>query len=435
MTPAPTGEPWMAEPSSTLDPVGRVFHRGGRVFRAIRPEYEADVRLVVALAQRHGWFEAGLIETTVTEETIEGYALVVEHRRAPFVTYRAEWPAEALRDAALCYVRVARSLLASGWGLKDSHPWNVLFIGSEPRVSDVGSVRPLGEIDWAHWWSEFLVYFLAPLVLFAEGDTEQARRLTREHVRGVGTWFLENRREVLLRPDAIGRGDFSDPARALEELERQIEELAFPHQGSEWTAYPQPLPTSPESLRLKDRIVADYLARATPATVLDLGTNRGLHAGMAVARGADVLAADIDEGCLDDVHRRALQARASLHAVYLDLVWPQGSGGAFGTMPSAQERLRCDAVLCMAVMHHVCVRQQFSPEAFIDGVTAFSGRDLVLEFVPHDDVHVAQWPQRPPAGYAADAVQASLLARFRRVVRVASEPEPRIVFICEGRRG
>jgi hypothetical protein len=271
--------------------------------------------------------------------------------------------------------------------------------------------------------------------VFAAGDTDLARRMMREHVHGIGTRFLRHTPDRLLPQSLAFHPDtFAQPDRALAELAGVIGQLVFPHQTSEWTAYPQPVPTASDAMRLKDRIVSGVLERTRPATVLDIGTNRGLHAGMAVATGAQVLAADIDEACLDDVHRRATQEGAPLHAVYLDVVWPLGNGGPFGTMADAHARMRCEEVLCMALIHHVCVRQQFSPAAFIDGVVAFTAAGLVLEFVPGDDVHVAQWPHLPPAGYAVDAVHDALLARFARVQRVPSDPAPRVIFVCEGRR-
>lgn len=435
MTVPSTPLPYREEPGSTLDPVGRVFHHGPRVLRGIRAEYVDDVRRVLDLAGARGWFEAGLVPTHVTAESLDEFPLVLEHERAPFVTYRGEWPAEGLRAAALCYLEVARTLLASGWGLKDAHPWNVLFFGARPRVVDLGSVRPLAEVHWPGWWDEFRTYFLTPLVLFAQGDTALARRVMREHVMGVGTWLIGHRPAALLaQPDALATMTWAEPARALDALVDHIAALSFPHQHSEWTAYPQPTSGDATQLRLKDRIVAETLARVRPATLLDIGTNRGLHAFMATAHGANVLAGDIDEACVDDVHRHATGTGAALHAIHLDVVWPLGSGGTFGGMAAATERLRCDAVLCMALIHHVCVKQQFAPEAFIDGVAAFTRDALVLEFVPAEDVHVRLWPQAPPAGYTTDRVQSVLQQRFAHVERVMSEPDPRCLFLCEGRR-
>jgi hypothetical protein len=147
-----------------------------------------------------------------------------------------------------------------------------------------------------------------------------------------------------------------------------------------------------------------------------------------------VIAADIDETCLDHVYANARSLGMPVQAVYLDIVWPLGSGGAFNTMRAAPDRLRCDLVLALALAHHVCVRRRFDPDAFVGAVASYSASAAVLEFVPEEDWHVQQWGLPPLAGYTADAFARACGRRFERVQRIASDPAPREYFVCEGRR-
>src|SRR5688572_112004 len=151
------------EPSSLVDPVGRVFHREGRVFRAIRAPHGRFVIDLIGQAERQGWFELGLVPSWISGATVPGFEAVVEHQRVPFMTLRGEWSAEGLRAAGLCILKLQAELLRHGLCLKDSHPWNVLFDGPRPYFVDWGSIRPASELHWGFWYKQLRQFVIAPL--------------------------------------------------------------------------------------------------------------------------------------------------------------------------------------------------------------------------------------------------------------------------------
>lgn len=420
------------EPSSLVDPVGRVLHRDGRILRGIRPAYADEVRDILRRAESAGWFDRGLVRTWIAPETTSEFPLVLEHERLSFVTLRGEWSAAALRQAAIGYIELSLALVDAGYCLKDAHPWNVLFEGTRPIVTDFGSVRPLGELWWPHWIGEFQKYFLLPLWLFGAGKAGLARALLREQAVGTGLWLFDHDAAALLHDYPPVPTDRATPRANLEQLGALVSSVAFAHPAGEWTTYGQPV--SSDGLRVKDRLVRSMLDQLPAGTVLDLGTNRGLHAFMAARTSRAVLAADIDESCLDHIYLRARHTGESVQPVYLDLVWPLGSSGAFDTYPSATERLRSDTVLALALSHHVCVRQRFDPAAFVAAVASYAKHTAAIEFVPEDDWHVRQWGLPPLAGYTPDGFEHACRSHFTDVTRVASEPSPREVFVCRGRR-
>jgi len=427
---------WLAEPSSLVDPVGQVFRHEGRVLRGVRPPFVDEARRILECARRDDWFAHGLVPTWQTDLATPEYPLVLEHEQMPFVTLRAEWPAEALRRAALRHLDLSRRVLASGYGLKDAHTWNLLFRGPVPFFTDFGSIRPAAEMNWEAWQHEFRKYFLMPLRLFARGDSGLARAALREHGPGVGHWLVDHRPDALFgEAESTAPASSRDPDAMLAALQAMVEALTFPHETSQWTAYEQP-GTGPatQELRPKDHLVAKVLDRLPFASAIDLGANRGLHARMCAARGAAVLACDIDEACLDAMFVQAERDRASILPLYVDVVWPLGPSGPFGAIPPAHERLRCDLVICLALVHHVCMRWQFAPSAFVQGIAGFTRRNAIVEFIPAHDWHVAQWALPIPPGYSSDGMQAALSQVFKRVERLTSEPAPRELFVCEGKR-
>jgi hypothetical protein len=223
-----------------------------------------------------------------------------------------------------------------------------------------------------------------------------------------------------------------DPVATFEVLARAIESLTFTAESGEWTAYGQP--GVDDVLRGKDLAIRGMLDRLEFATAIDLGANRGLHAFMCAARGASVLACDIDETSLNYVYDRAHASQAPVTPLYLDLVWPQGSGGVFGTIRSAHDRLRADLVLANAIVHHISLRQRFDPEALLGGICGFTSKAAIIEYIPPDDWHVAHWNVPPLAGYSLEGFHAVLSRMFSSVTVVDSDPAPRQFFICEGKR-
>ncbi len=424
---------WTAEPSSLVDPVGRVIYHDGRVLRGIRADFAPDVQAMLEVAERDRWFDHGLVPTWPTDFATGEFPLVLEHQRIPFVTVRGEWPAEALRRAALCLLELSAVLARSGYCLKDAHTWNLLFDGPTPRVTDFGSIRPLAELNWPAWLAEFHKFFLVPLLIFSRGQAGLARALLREHLVGTGLWLIDHAPQQLLPPDLpIMPQPPYDAQETFARLVELVSGLTFPHTATEWTSYPQP--ASSGDLRTKDRLVSTVLDRLDFTSAIDLGANRGLHASMCAAKGALVLACDIDEACLDDMYLRSPQMGDRVLPLYLDVVLPAGVEGAFETIAGARDRLRCDVVLALALVHHVCFRWQFTPAAFAAGVAAFTRRAAIVEFVPADDWHVVQWGLPVPQGYSVEGMHDALARLFRRVERIASEPAPRQIFVCEDKR-
>jgi hypothetical protein len=170
------------DPSSAIDPVGRVFKYNGRIFRGIYAPHTDLAIQVLSEAQANRWFDQGLIPTWKTDFLLPDFPFILEHKRIPFVTIRSEWPGEGLREAVLA---------EAGYCLKDAHPWNVLFDKTTPYVIDWGSIRPISELNLDFWYLQFRKYFLIPLCLFSLGQPKLARTLLREHIIGVGNYIID----------------------------------------------------------------------------------------------------------------------------------------------------------------------------------------------------------------------------------------------------
>ncbi len=426
------------EPNSLVDPVGRVFHWEGRVFRAISAPFGTFACDLVERAQRRGWFELGLVPTWRAEVAMPGFEAVLEHQRIPFVTLRGEWSGEGLRAAALCLLRLNAALLRDGLCLKDSHPWNILFEGVRPRFIDWGSIRPAAELNWAFWYSQFRQFVLAPLYAFSLGRHRIARAMLREHSVGVGNELIDlpALRRLPRVPGRIAGNAGGRPLEeVLDELAAHVSAMELPDPGGEWANYPQPAFDHLRDvgrLRLKDRIVHDALERDEGGTVIDIGTNNGLHGEIGAALGKRVLACDIEESCINRLYLRTAATGADILPLYHDFLWPIGDSGLLNSIPSSVERLRCDTALAMAITHHLALRRGVSFEAIARGIHGLARRRAIVEFVPFEDEHVSLWSAERPPWYSLESFLAAMKRHFDSFTILPSEPSPRVVIVFEG---
>ncbi len=425
------------ELGSVVDPVGKVFHFEGRLFRAISPPYSDFVQNTIELANQRKWFDAGLVPTTQSNFQLPSHSLIIEHKKIPFVTLRGEWTGEGLRDAALCILKVSAELLRSKLCLKDAHPWNVLFDATKPYFIDWGSIRPVAELNWAFWYRQFRQYLLAPLYAFSIGEPRIARAMLREHYFGVGNEIIQSPKMADLpdEPRRIAERAGSPPSPSIfEALSDYVASLNMPHVDGEWTSYGQPHLSNHadySALREKDRIVHRLLERDNGKTLIDIGTNNGLHSEIAAYFGKRVLACDLEETCVNALYVRTRERGTDILPLHYDFLWPMGSSGVLNTIPAAEDRLSCDTVLMMAVTHHLAFKQHLTFDAMARGISKLAKRRAIVEFVPAEDVHVAQWsPERLP-WYNLDNFVAAMKPHFRNHSIVDSDPLPRCVIVFE----
>ncbi len=431
---------YVFELSSAVDQVGRVFRRQGRVFRAVASPHVEFVLHTLSLAKKGRWFDVGLIPTWCTEDRLPEFPLVLEHQCVPFITLRSEWSAEGLRAAGLVYLRVAEVLAEEGLCLKDAHPWNVLFDRSIPYVIDWGSIRPMAELDWTLWYLQFRKYFLVPLYLFSIGQLRIPRAMLREHVVGVGNELMDIPiiQWIPERPYRIYQQASSGvTSQTFAALADYIASLPIPIVSAEWTDYPQPRFSGPEDmehLRSKDRLIAQLLSSDPAITVLDIGCNHGLHSEIGATLGKQVVAGDIEEACINALFLRTVNSGRDILTLYLDFLWPMGESGITGTIPSVHQRLQCDTTLALALVHHLSFKHHLAFEAFARNISRFTRHRAIAEFVPPDDVHVAQWaPQRLP-WYNLDNFIKAMREYFASYTIIPIEPEPRKIVVFEKRK-
>lgn len=460
-------------PLSFGDPNGRVFWWQGRLYRGI-PEGKAGFYkeqfskgIVQSLVARDL-----LVGTEVTDLTLDGYPLVLSHKTVPFVTYAPEWCGAALKAAALKVLDLQIALMREGLMLQDAHPWNVLFDGPKPVYVDVGSIVPISRgKGWAAH-GEFLRFFLYPLVLMSEGHGRIARALLCDFnqgvlesevtaicgcasgahsFRGIGRkaknaaksllpkWVQSVLREV--RGAFRQRERLSEPCEVIASIDRirtTVESIRLHRARTEWSNYYDdcfPQFTSTKEWTPKHNSMLQIVKDLRPRTMLDVGSNRGWFSQLASRNGTKVVATDVDEPAISQLYQDACASGQDILPLLLDCRNPTpGLGICNKELPPATERLRCDLVCALALLHHLVFKQSLRFEEIVKALSTFTHNWLLLEFISPEDRYVHEWCTARYSWYNLDALLNVIEADHTVEGVFASNLKTRRLVLCKKKR-
>jgi ribosomal protein L11 methylase PrmA len=411
-----------AEPSvSFRDPAGRLVVTDGRVLRFVNAgAAEALTSFLHSTTARALVAEDSLVRAEVLVEEL-GPELVLEHERITWPSYPYEWPVEMLHSAAVRTLDIAERLLPEGYGLKDATPYNILFRGPRPVFVDWLSFERRRPEDptWIAG-SQFNRTFLLPLLVAKRLKTPPqpfllARRdgLEPEEVYrwlsplgrlapdalslvSIPAWLSKRQEPTdvsIYRPRLCkDRDQAGFVLRALfRRLRRALARLEPGQDGkSAWAGYMEGHNNyTQEQFQAKERFVAEAVARLAPSSVLDVGCNTGHFSRLAARCGAEeVVAIDSDPVAAGRLWRTASAEKLNILPLVVDITRPSpGVGWRNRECPGFLERAanRFDAVLCLAVLHHVLVSERVPLEDFLDLVAELTRNIAIVEFVAPED--------------------------------------------------
>lgn len=411
--------------ASFRDPAGYVFLRGGRVFRAVGRTY-ADLfaeleasRLLEELSSRlvipTRWVTDDQLSHQLSIEHPEA-AGFLEHDRIDPVTYPYEWSVSMLADAGILTLDLQLRLLQAKQSLKDASAYNIQFRQGRPVFIDLTSIDRPARLDVWYALGQFSQMFTFPLLLSVERGWDLRSYFlgslggrTLEQVGAeFGGWhrlrpsllldltlplLLGRRAErqsaasSLTRPRAQGHDDPTAQRANLKRIRQKIRDLAAAYQPrGVWAGYTATCTYDTAATSAKRDLIRAYLEGARPARVLDIGCNTGEYSYLAAQCGAEVVAVDADHDAIETLYRRLRGEPAAIMPIVADLSNPSPAIGFRNRERDALlHRIRADAVLALALLHHLLVSANLSLEAARDLLYDLTDDHLVLEFVPPDD--------------------------------------------------
>ncbi len=453
---------------SSRDPVGDVFLYENRILRGIHPEYQQEFLSVLNHPVVRGMFGSKIVETWRTESGLPGYPLTVEQRRIDPPSYCYGWPMVMLQAAAVQTLDICAELNDAGLVLKDGTPWNILFDGSKPLLVDITSIMPQEEdIIWVAL-DQFCRQALFPLLIGKLASGRVGRSLLLSSPNGISpdevkhllppftwlkyTWLISRLYLPLFTVNLISKSGqekkiiesrpsipLRSPKRRIffDQLKREVQTLHFDSARSRWSQYYEDIDAffRPDTFNPKQSLVAHFLERCQPETVVDIGCNQGGYAILAAQAGARVVAFDTDEDSVTELYRLARLRDLKILPLVGDVLYPVPQTGWRGIeFPSAPVRFRSQMALALALVHHLAITQIQTFERIVQTLSDYTDRWLITEFVPLDDPRSQELlltNRRDLSWYRLDAFVDALKEEFSHVETFPSYPAGRTICFCQ----
>lgn len=419
---------------SFRDPSGRLVLLNDCALRIVYPEAESIVSSllnspllldkmhmgsIVATELCSATMAASLLAQVGTAMSLPENVSYLRHERIPFVSYPSEWPPEMLHAAAHVTIEMMELLLDEGIGLKDATPYNVLFRGTMPVFVDFLSFEKREKCDptWLGY-AQFVRMFLVPLLASKEFDYptgalfignrdgmepealyEMASTFQRLKppflaLITIPTWLGRSSKSQSSDLYSKSKMDDADKARfilksLLGRLKRVLNRLQpADNRTSIWKNYTETHSYSDAQFDEKRGFVAQALQQFHPETLLDVGCNNGLFSRLAAESGAKVVAIDYDKVVIGDLWRNARNEQLDILPLVVNIARPTpGVGWKNAECTSFLDRARgrFDAVLMLAVIHHMLVTEGIPLPEIIDLASQLTTDLLVIEYVAPAD--------------------------------------------------
>jgi hypothetical protein len=360
-----------------------------------------------------------------------------------------------LKDAGLFLLELNTELAKDGLTLSSANPWSVLFEGCRPVLVDFCDIVPLeedGRQSWERFQKEFYIDFIYPLRLMAEGKPDLARWILAEYEhqevheqfaalmhyrygRPASSTFSKmwSRIHGILQRHRKDVESSEAATRAIARLQKTVMDgLQRLRRETDRIRFALPRPAPPDEGTELSRELKALLAELKPQTIFMAGCGREWYTRVAASSGANVIAIDRAERKVHACYAGAKRDALSVHPLVMNFCFPTpGFGIANASLPPATERLACDVVVALNLVHHLVLEQARTFEQVVEGLASFTTRWAVVEFaLPHDlEVSPGLGPQK--SWYSLESFLSALRQRFR-VQRVASShPDSRVIVVCE----
>jgi hypothetical protein len=424
-------------PSFHMDPVGSVFRYQGEVYRGIRSAYEDFYRRLVTSDFFPELVNLGLVDTRVADFTLDGFALVLRHKKIEFESVWGEWCSLMIKDATVFMLELSLGLAKHGLFLNDIKPGNILFDSTRPVWIDLGAVVPIESVSPRRWLRRFWQNSLFPLWLMSRGMGGLGRLVYREVPnQGLQAWIA--RRPIRWFPlyyrALVARCSHDNLVRTLEKLLHYVMRLKVRPESRGWIAYREgrmPPVTQPDSFNLKQKNVYDVLKSLPRGTLMDMGCNKAWYAELAATLGYQVVAFDTDDETICHVYRKMKAAQLPVLPLVMDFAWPRASFGLGLAGRDAIERLRCDVTLGLALVHHLVFFGELKFETIAWMLDRYTKSCAIVDFPPKEDISVSKWMRAGFQWYTLDNFMAALRKYFPSISIYESDPAPRRLLVCK----
>jgi ribosomal protein L11 methylase PrmA len=342
--------------------------------------------------------------------TKEAHA-VIRPEVVPFISYPFEWSFHQLKDAALLTLRIQKIALEYGMSLKDASAYNVQFTNGSPIFIDSLSFEVYNEGSPWQAYRQFCQHFLAPLVLMSYVDPRLSQ-LLRTELDGIGleltSKLLPKRAKIKpgiamhivmhAKAQKAKQGEHKHSTQKLSKagmlgilssLETSIRKMRPLSKETEWANYYNNTNYTAQSADKKAELLVQMLKPLRITTLLDMGGNNGRYSRLLNEHKVHTVCTDIDPLAVDENYLITKKSKNKyMLPLHVDLTNPGGAiGWANEERGTIQDRLQCDMVMALALVHHLAISNNVPFVRFAEYLGRFA-KYILVEFVPKEDTQV-----------------------------------------------
>ena len=447
---------------SGADPAGILYTDGKRYLRGVHDEGLVSVNKLLDSGLIETLWQKGLIpKTTVLDKgsipvALAAYPLVLEHESIEPLSYPREWSFEMLKEVALAFIDLVKTLYTKGFTCKDAHLFNWAFRGIHPVWLDISSFELVNKKgSGIPWITEFFTSILGPLLMWGKGMPFLASKAVSSPIQTppleesllalqsnfgyqipiIRNILLKINKIIVTRNITVSTiitrllkpllGDLFYTH--IKSLRKRVKNITF-LSSSTWGQYHNDFLDTHGHIIFDTRFkrIIELLNEYTPSSVLELAGNAGVVSQAIAEKYPElhVLCTDYDPNAIDCFFRRVHQnAPSNLYMAVLNFMVPENSSAE--TAPDL--RFRSDCVLALAVTHHLLLGQGYNYDQVFSAIATYSKKIVFIEFMPlglHDGVSA---PPTPP-WYTQKEFQKSFCDYFE-LLKIEQLDENRVLFI------
>lgn len=345
------------------------------------------------------------------DTAVQNFYKILEPEMISFISMPYEWSASQWKELVLNFLKINCICIEYGMILKDATPFNFTFHKGHCIFFDTLSFEMYREGDSWIAYRQFCETLLGPLSLIFFNDVAWARMM-EAYINGwqlsfisanlpLRTWFKS---PTLLHihwhakfsqqtSQKINGSSLSKEKLLIlwQMIDKGVQKWSPSKNKKIWLTYYDTDILSDQYLQSKISIVSGWMDDIKPAKVIDLGSNTGRFSIIASAHAKKVIAVEPDHDCIEklrlDIRKRGI---TNIETVIADITQPSPAiGWKNEERFSLLQRLNCDMLFALALLHHVCISANI-PLAFVAELFAqLTGRYALVEFIPRSDPKVA----------------------------------------------
>jgi hypothetical protein len=401
--------------ASYRDPDGFVFEYREKIYRQVNQRYAANYTLL-----KNSGLYSQLIEeskllphTEIDEciaENINWYKTLLP-KQVTFISYPYEWCFSQWKDAALLTLYILKISIHHSMILKDATPFNIQFVDGGPIWIDTLSFEKYDTTKPWIAYRQFVECFIAPLLL-SHYQSQNLLKIFQVFPDGIPLETLVKFLPVKSRfnlnillhvvlPSSLAKG-LKTENKIIPEFNKQkllhivdnligfVQSIKLPKMKAGWNNYYEETVLSTAYVEEKSKILTKWIHQLPVNSVLDLGSNTGNFAQIAVEAGKHTIAVDSDIDCIERLYNTCKQKKIfNLLPLCIDISNPTPSIGWDNNERAAfYTRVRTDLCIVLALIHHLAVGKNVG---FVQMAETFSKLApwLIIEFIPKSDPKVS----------------------------------------------